>query len=179
MIEVSYMREVKSSKLQASVKDVLPDKVEEINTYIVTALELRPPAGCAETLSIFFFSSRRRHTRLQGDWSSDVCSSDLCCPSTVSVVPAARASCPPASSRLLAPTRSAWSLPTLTAWSCSTSVLSLFWMVLLRLWPTTRPSSLPICALRLRPTVRLQSIPTRSLRRAPTLLISTAPTLRL
>src|SRR5256885_99473 len=23
-----------------------------------------------------FFSSRRRHTRLQGDWSSDVCSSD-------------------------------------------------------------------------------------------------------
>src|SRR5256885_3201760 len=29
------------------------------------------------TLSLFFFSSRRRHTRLQGDWSSDVCSSDL------------------------------------------------------------------------------------------------------
>src|ERR687897_868405 len=25
----------------------------------------------------FFFSSRRRHTRLQGDWSSDVCSSNL------------------------------------------------------------------------------------------------------
>src|ERR1039457_5287329 len=25
----------------------------------------------------FFFSSRRRHTRLQGDWSSDVCSSCL------------------------------------------------------------------------------------------------------
>src|SRR6516162_4056628 len=29
----------------------------------------------------FFFSSRRRHTRLQGDWSSDVCSSDLQPPS--------------------------------------------------------------------------------------------------
>src|SRR2546426_3224155 len=28
-------------------------------------------------LRFFFFSSRRRHTRLQGDWSSDVCSSDL------------------------------------------------------------------------------------------------------
>src|SRR5205807_2970081 len=27
--------------------------------------------------NFFFFSSRRRHTRLQGDWSSDVCSSDL------------------------------------------------------------------------------------------------------
>src|SRR5256885_10881132 len=29
------------------------------------------------TCLFFFFSSRRRHTRLQGDWSSDVCSSDL------------------------------------------------------------------------------------------------------
>src|SRR5256885_11910053 len=31
----------------------------------------------ADRLYYFFFSSRRRHTRLQGDWSSDVCSSDL------------------------------------------------------------------------------------------------------
>src|SRR5262249_58910088 len=28
-------------------------------------------------LVVFFFSSRRRHTRLVSDWSSDVCSSDL------------------------------------------------------------------------------------------------------
>src|SRR3712207_8007948 len=28
---------------------------------------------------IFFFSSRRRHTRYWRDWSSDVCSSDLFC----------------------------------------------------------------------------------------------------
>src|SRR2546421_356697 len=28
--------------------------------------------------SFFFFSSRRRHTRSDRDWSSDVCSSDLC-----------------------------------------------------------------------------------------------------
>src|SRR2546430_3905824 len=27
--------------------------------------------------TIFFFSSRRRHTRFDCDWSSDVCSSDL------------------------------------------------------------------------------------------------------
>src|SRR5260370_29520822 len=27
--------------------------------------------------NIFFFSSRRRHTRFKCDWSSDVCSSDL------------------------------------------------------------------------------------------------------
>src|ERR1022692_5135996 len=32
-------------------------------------------SSCA--VFFFFFSSRRRHTRLQGDWSSDVCSSDL------------------------------------------------------------------------------------------------------
>src|SRR5256885_905355 len=31
----------------------------------------------ASVSTCFFFSSRRRHTRLQGDWSSDVCSSDL------------------------------------------------------------------------------------------------------
>src|SRR5688572_31539934 len=30
---------------------------------------------------LFFFSSRRRHTRFDCDWSSDVCSSDL--PQTV------------------------------------------------------------------------------------------------
>src|SRR5256885_6004038 len=34
--------------------------------------------GLSEVVRFFFFfSSRRRHTRLQGDWSSDVCSSDL------------------------------------------------------------------------------------------------------
>src|SRR3989454_3683762 len=40
---------------------------------------------------LFFFSSRRRHTRLQGDWSSDVCSSDLTMPIGIprSVTPAA------------------------------------------------------------------------------------------
>src|SRR5260370_12514178 len=31
----------------------------------------------SDQLSIFFFSSRRRHTRFKCDWSSDVCSSDL------------------------------------------------------------------------------------------------------
>src|SRR5215467_7830264 len=33
--------------------------------------------GACRALLFFFFSSRRRHTRLQGDWSSDACSSDL------------------------------------------------------------------------------------------------------
>src|SRR5690606_40929668 len=33
---------------------------------------------------LFFFSSRRRHTRFSRDWSSDVCSSDLADNSTCS-----------------------------------------------------------------------------------------------
>src|SRR5438094_2807878 len=32
---------------------------------------------CYICFFFFFFSSRRRHTRSYGDWSSDVCSSDL------------------------------------------------------------------------------------------------------
>src|SRR5206468_8957038 len=32
---------------------------------------------CFLFIFIFFFSSRRRHTRSDRDWSSDVCSSDL------------------------------------------------------------------------------------------------------
>src|SRR2546430_6724051 len=35
------------------------------------------PAGSGPFVSFFFFSSRRRHTRFDCDWSSDVCSSDL------------------------------------------------------------------------------------------------------
>src|SRR2546430_3332984 len=33
--------------------------------------------GAASVAQSFFFSSRRRHTRFDCDWSSDVCSSDL------------------------------------------------------------------------------------------------------
>src|SRR2546430_8221740 len=33
--------------------------------------------GDGNVVLIFFFSSRRRHTRFDCDWSSDVCSSDL------------------------------------------------------------------------------------------------------
>src|SRR5207249_8949275 len=32
---------------------------------------------CYNIYILFFFSSRRRHTRSKRDWSSDVCSSDL------------------------------------------------------------------------------------------------------
>src|SRR5262249_58598932 len=38
-------------------------------------------------LLCFFFSSRRGHTRLVSDWSSDVCSSDLRLPRPVAELP--------------------------------------------------------------------------------------------
>src|SRR5690606_40670416 len=41
--------------------------------------------GC---VYVFFFSSRRRHTRFSRDWSSDVCSSDLGTPSASTVMSA-------------------------------------------------------------------------------------------
>src|SRR6266487_5549616 len=44
----------------------------------------------------FFFSSRRRHTRWTGDWSSDVCSSDL----EVRCRPSARSTCMHAAIRI-------------------------------------------------------------------------------
>src|SRR3989454_9191297 len=49
--------------------------------YVVMNIKFRehrvPFCQFLYLLLVFFFSSRRRHTRLQGDWSSDVCSSDL------------------------------------------------------------------------------------------------------
>src|SRR2546430_5615222 len=43
-----------------------------------SALQDRLVAGIPEVVNLdFFFSSRRRHTRFDCDWSSDVCSSDL------------------------------------------------------------------------------------------------------
>src|SRR5256885_2508790 len=47
-----------------------------LRKVVVCAPTYRPRLICT-CLVFFFFSSRRRHTRLQGDWSSDVCSSDL------------------------------------------------------------------------------------------------------
>src|SRR2546430_13736060 len=47
---------------------------------------------CAADVGVVCFSSRRRHTRFDCDWSSDVCSSDLTAatPSLLSETPADR-----------------------------------------------------------------------------------------
>src|SRR5438270_1806758 len=56
----------------------------DFGTYVRTDAELKLYVFCIELLIIydlfFFFSSRRRHTRFDCDWSSDVCSSDLPAP---------------------------------------------------------------------------------------------------
>src|SRR5437867_10334762 len=44
---------------------------------MVIRFALFPSPSKLMSKMIFFFSSRRRHTRSYGDWSSDVCSSDL------------------------------------------------------------------------------------------------------
>src|SRR5476651_1736803 len=46
-----------------------------VSYHVRVLVPVRPAAAC--TKIIFFFSSRRRHTRYWRDWSSDVCSSDL------------------------------------------------------------------------------------------------------
>src|SRR5690554_3190540 len=49
------------------------------------------PRGRASHTCLFFFSSRRRHTRCGRDWSSDVCSSDLIAPESTTLFPYADA----------------------------------------------------------------------------------------
>src|SRR5256885_8806307 len=54
------------------------DVPRRIGTDCIASAPSMPTAGGSyRPVFFFFFSSRRRHTRLQGDWSSDVCSSDL------------------------------------------------------------------------------------------------------
>ena len=52
------------------------EEVEEGSVWVVVSVKGHGEGGYKENF-YFFFSSRRRHTRLVSDWSSDVCSSDL------------------------------------------------------------------------------------------------------
>src|SRR6266478_5982597 len=52
-----------SNTLVANIQIVMPGEIARAHRHSAAAL--------------FFFSSRRRHTRFDCDWSSDVCSSDL------------------------------------------------------------------------------------------------------
>src|SRR2546429_22498 len=46
--------------------------------FALSLLRFRLPSRLPMMFILCFFSSRRRHTRCSRDWSSDVCSSDLC-----------------------------------------------------------------------------------------------------
>src|SRR5574342_705336 len=54
---------------------------------IIRAVEGGQTDWCVSVVVVFFVSSRRRHTRSGGDWSSEVCSSDLCPDSCFDVMP--------------------------------------------------------------------------------------------
>src|SRR5256886_7651052 len=55
-------------------------------TTLEIAIVRDPFARASECAAVvFFFSSRRRHTRFDCDWSSDVCSSDLGPPARTSL----------------------------------------------------------------------------------------------
>src|ERR1022692_156458 len=71
------MARVKNIRLATGLQQVATE-LSQTSSLIGAALRLL--TDNAENHD--FFSSRRRHTRLQGDWSSDVCSSDLLFPST-------------------------------------------------------------------------------------------------
>src|SRR6201992_3504326 len=53
-----------------------PHKSLSPSTCRLKRVQMLPIKSCENIF--FFFPSRRRHTSLTCDWSSDVCSSDLC-----------------------------------------------------------------------------------------------------
>src|SRR5208337_5081140 len=63
---------------EIKLADGIPDAVTDVSGTVSIARILRLRHENADKLRAhFFFSSRRRHTSYIGDWSSDVCSSDL------------------------------------------------------------------------------------------------------
>src|SRR5256886_10035158 len=57
------------------VEEIAKTKMPDLNAASLDAA-IKTVEGTARSMGIVFFSSRRRHTRFDCDWSSDVCSSD-------------------------------------------------------------------------------------------------------
>src|SRR2546430_13248140 len=76
-------------------ENIVADVDEGILRREASAEDLQAKWETARLHRCFFFSSRRRHTRFDCDWSSDVCSSDLAGP------PPVRAPIRPAAAALL------------------------------------------------------------------------------
>src|SRR5690348_9232689 len=73
-IDKTYL-DKRSQHMQQSPEQIREKQIaaEEAVKYIENGMVI----GIGTGTTAFFFSSRRRHTRWTGDWSSDVCSSDL------------------------------------------------------------------------------------------------------
>src|SRR6202165_2354448 len=63
--------------LVLAVEDRVEAQAAHVSLPHVRHAQVQNPHTRPARVLVFFFSSRRRHTRLLGDWSSDVCSSDL------------------------------------------------------------------------------------------------------
>src|SRR2546421_2392026 len=55
----------------------MPERLRKVEAFRVLFSNVYGLVKATEGVLFFFFSSRRRHTRSDRDWSSDVCSSDL------------------------------------------------------------------------------------------------------
>src|SRR3989440_426666 len=78
---------------RASMVSNLVDQLTKVVFSIVEMIVALSPIGAFGAMAftvgrfgLFFFSSRRRHTRSDRDWSSDVCSSDLTCSTSTAKV---------------------------------------------------------------------------------------------
>src|SRR2546430_13637180 len=73
LIKKRFAEEIKGEVLQALVTETVEKAVAEQKLTPVS----QPQVDKLDYNEVqFFFSSRRRHTRFDCDWSSDVCSSD-------------------------------------------------------------------------------------------------------
>src|SRR5438093_1793713 len=71
MVDAGFENQKELTKMQLDNQKEIAEMQNE------TQKEIAGIQSATSRLNSFFFSSRRRHTILVSDWSSDVCSSDL------------------------------------------------------------------------------------------------------
>src|SRR5689334_23866348 len=82
---LDYQQKVSSASCTATIENTNLSNKQQVSEIMRQLLTQAQTAGQyftneqiqSLTRKVFFFSSRRRHTRWNCDWSSDVCSSDL------------------------------------------------------------------------------------------------------
>src|SRR6478735_7488702 len=74
MIKKKRDEETERARIATELND---DTIQVMTAALITLYRVTPAISAGDSERAIFFSSRIRHTSLQGDWSSDVCSSDL------------------------------------------------------------------------------------------------------